>query len=370
MLTLRDDRRVVLTVDAGGTSFRFNAVQGGRAVLEPLRMPTLGDDLDRCLGQLLDGFEAVHQSTGRSAVALSFAFPGPADYAHGIIGDLPNLPAFRGGVALGPLLEERFGLPVFINNDGALFAYGEALGGLLPWVNGQLAAAGAPRRFGTLIGFTLGTGLGGGLVVDGRLLRGDNSAAAQVWTLRHPEQRGVFVEEGASIRAVRRVYAERAGLAPEHAPEPKVIAAIADGSADGDRDAAREAWRAMGAVAGDAIATAVAVMDGLVVLGGGLSAAAPHLLPALLEAMRGRLRWLDGREEPRLLARPYDLEDSRERAAFFQGEVRRIPVGPGGRTVPYDPLRRTGVGLSRLGTSEAMALGAYAFALEQLARID
>ena len=49
-----------------------------------------------------------------------------ADYAHGIIGDLPNFPGFRGGVALGPYLEHVFGIPVFINNDGNLFAYGEA----------------------------------------------------------------------------------------------------------------------------------------------------------------------------------------------------------------------------------------------------
>ena len=46
-------------------------------------------------------------------VAISFAFPGPADYPNGIIGNLPNLTAFRGGVALGPMLEEKFQLPVF-----------------------------------------------------------------------------------------------------------------------------------------------------------------------------------------------------------------------------------------------------------------
>jgi glucokinase len=65
-------------------------------------------------------------------VAISFAFPGPSDYPRGIIGDLGNLPCFRGGVALGPMLEDTFEIPVFINNDGDLFAYGEAIGGFLP----------------------------------------------------------------------------------------------------------------------------------------------------------------------------------------------------------------------------------------------
>ncbi len=78
-------------------------------------------------------------------VAISFAFPGPADYPAGIIGDLPNLPAFRGGVALGPMLEEKFGIPVFINNDGDLFVYGEAIAGFLPYVNGLLEAGRQPE---------------------------------------------------------------------------------------------------------------------------------------------------------------------------------------------------------------------------------
>jgi len=83
-------------------------------------------------------------------VAISFAFPGPADYPNGIIGDLGNFPAFRGGVALGPMLQEKFKLPVFINNDGDLFAYGEAIAGFLPEVNELLEKAGSPKHFSFL----------------------------------------------------------------------------------------------------------------------------------------------------------------------------------------------------------------------------
>ena len=161
MMRIFDDRRVVLTLDAGGTKFAFNAMRGGRLLLDPLALPSLADDLDASLGQLRKGFDAVFAATGREAAALSFAIPGPADYRSGIIGELVNLPGFEGGLALGPMLEDRYGLPVFINNDGDLFAYGEALGGLLPWVNQRLAEAGDQRRFRNLIGFTLGTGLVG-----------------------------------------------------------------------------------------------------------------------------------------------------------------------------------------------------------------
>ena len=95
-------------------------------------------------------------------MAISFAFPGPVDYPAGIVGDLGNLPGFRGGVALGPMLEDRFKLPVFINNDGDLFTYGEAICGFLPYVNERLKAAGSAKQYKNLFGVTLGTGFGAG----------------------------------------------------------------------------------------------------------------------------------------------------------------------------------------------------------------
>ena len=129
---LQRDSRVVMTLDAGGTNFRFSAMRGGVAVTETVARPSSGHDLELCLGTIVEGFSSVKAKCPEAPVAISFAFPGPADYPAGIIGDLRNLTGFRGGVALGPMLEERFQIPVFINNDGDLFAYGEAIAGLLP----------------------------------------------------------------------------------------------------------------------------------------------------------------------------------------------------------------------------------------------
>ena len=76
----------------------------------------------------------------RGFFALSTSLLRPADYPSGIIGGyLPNFPSFRDGVALGPYLEEIFKVPVFINNDGDLFAFGEATGGALPAINKRIA---------------------------------------------------------------------------------------------------------------------------------------------------------------------------------------------------------------------------------------
>src|SRR4029077_19676892 len=114
---LAQDERIVLTLDAGATHFRFSAFRGGRRITDTITLPSSGDDLERSLANLVEGFTSAKKLCPQPPVAISFAFPGPADYPNGIITDPPNLSAFRGGVALGAFLEDRFGLPVFINND-------------------------------------------------------------------------------------------------------------------------------------------------------------------------------------------------------------------------------------------------------------
>jgi glucokinase len=366
-MQLESDSRIVLTLDAGGTNFRFGAMRGGRPIIEGVHLPSNADHLDLCLANLVEGFETARARCPEPPVAISFAFPGPADYPNGIIGDLGNLPAFRGGIPLGPMLEEKFGIPVFINNDGDLFVYGEAIAGLLPHINSLLEKAGSPKRFKNLFGITLGTGLGGGIVRDGQLFIGDNSVASEVWTLRNKLDPQMNAEEGACIRAVRRVYAERTGTAFEETPEPKVIFDIAQGSAPGDEAAAREAFRRLGETAGDVMATALTLLDGIGVIGGGVSGAWPAFLPAMIDEMNSNFISPNGNAFRRMPAKTFNLEDAGQLEAFLRGESREVTIPGTNRTVLYDPLQRTGVGMSRLGTSEAVALGAYAYALQQLA---
>ncbi len=359
------DRRTVLTLDAGGTNLVFSAIRANKPVIEPITLPSDAGSLAGCLAQIVNGFERVKERLPSPPVAISFAFPGPADYPAGVIGDLPNLPAFRGGVALGPMLEEKFKIPVFINNDGDLFAYGEAIAGFLPRVNEQLAKAGSPKRYRNLFGVTLGTGFGGGIARDGELYIGDNAAGGEAWLLRNKLEPGVNAEEGCCIRAVRRVYAQQAGIAPEQAPEPKVIYDIGMGEAQGNRAAAQEAFRRLGEVAGDAIAQALTLLDGLVVIGGGVSGASRLFLPALVDAIND-VYHKPGGPQRRLIAGAFNFEDPAQREQFAKGETRVIAVPGSSRQVKYDPLQRTAVGISCLGTSEAVAIGAYAFALKKL----
>lgn len=362
------DSRIVMTLDAGGTNFRFSAVRSNEPVTETVAMPSNGDNLDRCLANIVEGFTAIKKQCPKAPVAISFAFPGPADYPNGIIGDLGNLPGFRGGVALGPMLEKQFGIPVFINNDGDLFVYGEAIAGFLPYVNGLLEKAGSPKRYKNLFGVTLGTGFGGGIVRDGELFVGDNSSAGEVWLLRNKLQPEMNAEEGASIRAVRRAFAEKAGIPFEEAPEPKDIFAIGRGKKPGNKEAAVEAFRRLGEVVGDAMAQALTLVDGLAVIGGGVSGSAPLFLSALVDELNSNYTGPGGNSFRRLVQVAFNLDDAAERRKFLKGATREITVPGTQRKLKYDPMARIGVGTSRLGTSEAVAIGAYAFALRQLDR--
>ena len=186
--------------------------------------------------------------------------------------------------------------------------------------------------------------------------------AAEAHLLRNLLAPGINAEEGASIRAVRRVYAEAAGIGVADAPDPAAIFEIGMGRAEGNAPAAREAFRRLGEVAGDVLAQALTLVDGLAVVGGGISGAHPLFLPAMVDAVNGQY---EGGLR-RLYARAYNLEDASQRDRFLRGEVREIGVPYSSRRIVYDPQARTAIGISRLGTSKAVAIGACAFALARL----
>lgn len=361
---LTNDSRIVMTLDAGGTNFAFSAIRGGKELIEPIILRAEPGDLAKCLRSLTEGFEKVRDALTGTPVAISFAFPGPADYAAGIIGDLPNFPAFRGGVALGPMLEEHFGIPVFINNDGNLFAYGEALTGVLPEINVRLRQAGSRKQYRNLLGVTLGTGFGCGVVLDGRLLSGDNGAGGDVWCLRNKKYPGLIVEESVSIRAVRHIYRQRSGDRFDLTPQE--IFEIAEGNKEGNREAALASFAELGEMAGDALSTAITLIDGIIVIGGGLAGASKYILPALRQEMDSTLSMLDGSRFNRLQMKVFNLDDPTEFKAFAKGEAVRIPVPGSTRMVDYDPLKRIGITFSRQGTNRSVAMGAYYYALNHL----
>jgi glucokinase len=365
-MTYKNDIRVVMTLDAGGTNLVFNAVQAEQEILEPITLPSQGENLEEVLGKIIDGFSQVQSKLMPKPVAISFAFPGPADFENGIIGDLQNLPFFKGGIALGPMLQEKFGIPVFINNDGDLFAYGEAIAGLLPEINKKLEESGNPKRYRNLFGATFGTGFGGGIVTRNGLLCGDNSSGGEINRMRNRSFKNWDTEESVSIRGLKREYANNTGLNIASCPEPRDIFEIGMGRIKGNQEAAIHAFEAFARDAADALANATTLIDGLVVIGGGLSGAYPLFLPKLVEEMNYPFDTMSGKPLERMEVVAYNLEDEGSLAYFLKSSSVEIPVPFTNLTVNFDPNKKIGVGISRLGTSKAVSIGAYAYALAKL----
>lgn len=363
------DNRIVITLDAGGTNLVFGAMRGCEYITEPIIYPSNAHDLDLCLDTMVKGFHEVIDSLDEKPVAISFAFPGPADYPNGIIGGyLPNFPSFRDGVALGPFLQNEFGIPVFINNDGDLFAYGEALCGALPDINRRLKEAGSKKQYNNLLGYTFGTGFGVGIVVNGQLNRGDNSCV-ETFCLPHKTKAGIIVEEGVAVRAIKRVYSEASGDY-NHNFDPKEICEIADGKRPGNVEAARKAFAEFGEIAGDSMAIAAQLIDGIIVIGGGITAARHWILPSLLNELRAKFSTLGGDTVNRVQMQVFSLDNPAEFEAFAKGNTKTVPVRGTNLTVEYDDMKRIGVTFSRLGASKAISAGAYAFALSKIDEND
>lgn len=359
------DNRIVMTLDAGGTNFVFSAMQANEEIVTPVCLESNADNLKKCLETIVKGFTQVKEALSEMPVAISFAFPGPADYLNGIIGDLPNLKAFRGGVALGPFLHEKFGIPVFINNDGDLFAYGEAIGGILPEINRKLSEYGSSKQFKNLLGVTFGTGFGGGFVTNGKLHLGDNGSGGDLWVFRHKKYRDCITEEGVGISAVKRMYDEFSGDL-KYDFSPKDIFDIASGTKKGNQEAAMKTFAEMGEEAGDTIAHAITLIDGLVVIGGGLTGAARFFIPSLMNELNGTIGKLNGETFSRLEMKAYNLDDEQEFELFLKGNSELVIVPGTTKMVNYDSAKRIGIAISKLGACRAISLGAYAFALNTL----
>jgi len=117
---------------------------------------------------------------------------------------------------------------------------------------------------------------------------------------------------------------------------------------------------------GDALANAVTLTDSIIVIGGGLANAWKLFSPSMFSVLNGKISSHGGGGVDRLEMKAFSLEDEDGRRAMAKGGLTKVKVPYTEKFVDYDPMKRIGVGLSRLGTSKAVSVGAYAYALSKL----
>jgi len=252
--------KVVLALDLGGTNARFAAVLPDGSILTRMRVrtPKAGDS-DQILKMIVDSFQTIRREVGKSyeAVAIAAAVPATISAADGVLAELPNLPALE-GVDIGGYLCEGLGLKTYLENDATAATIGEH------WM-------GASKGIDNVIGVTLGTGVGGGLIVNGLPLRGKDGTAGEIGHVcvepeGHPcgcGSRGC-VERYASGTAIIRM-AKEAGLKVASSWDVYQLAV------NGDKKAS-EIFATMGKYLGIVFAGLVNVLNPeMFVIGGGVS---------------------------------------------------------------------------------------------------
>jgi len=156
---------VIGAVDIGGTKIAVGIVDDSGKVLAKALAPTDPDDYSAGIEQIADMLRKTAASAGVKVSGIGIGSTGPVDPMRGEFGDVDFLPGWRGKSIVGDLAR-KFGVRVALENDADAAALAEA-----GW--------GAGRNRSRLICVTIGTGIGGGIVLDGKLYRGVDGA--------HPE---------------------------------------------------------------------------------------------------------------------------------------------------------------------------------------
>jgi glucokinase len=153
-------------VDLGGTKIQAVAVEGGK-VLGECRVLTPQSGATDVIAAIVDSIaESSRQAGGTPAdlVGTGIGSPGDVNILTGVVSDSANVPGFRHEVPLGPAVSEALGgVPVMVENDVRVAMLGEH-------------ERGAGRGYANALGVFVGTGVGGGLILDGQMLAGRGSA--------------------------------------------------------------------------------------------------------------------------------------------------------------------------------------------------
>ncbi len=264
----------VIGVDLGGTKI-YTALAGddGR-ILAELKIPTGAEKgLQDVVDGIVDSVERVQKNAAAvpgAVSTLALGAPGPLDTKRGIIHYAPNL-RWR-NVPIRQILEERIGIPVLLDNDANLAALGEHV-------------FGAGRGVTNMVYITVSTGVGGGLILGGKLYRGFTDGAGEIGhmtilpygPLCSCGNRGCLeaVASGTAIaREARELVARGAGqvilAAAEGNPGKINAAVVASAALGGDSEAVSIITGAAGSL-GIGIANILNLLNpSLVVLGGGV----------------------------------------------------------------------------------------------------
>lgn len=153
-------------IDLGGTNMRIGQVEGSALIKKESILCPAKASHEEILSQLN---ELIERNMTSKVTGIGIGVPSVVDAKHGIVYNVANIPSWK-EVPLKQLLEKRFLVPVYINNDSNCFTLGEKRFG-----------EGMP--YNDLVGITIGTGIGAGVVINNKLYGGRNTGAGEIGSL-------------------------------------------------------------------------------------------------------------------------------------------------------------------------------------------
>jgi len=256
---------LVFAVDLGGTHLRVALIDDGGRIFKQLKQETPKGDSALCIVNALVNAAQQWDSDKLPVVATSIMVPGAVDSEKAVVLQAPNLPSLV-NFELKAELEQRLGWPVFLENDANAAAVGEM------WM-------GAARCCRDVISVTLGTGVGGGVILDGKLWRGSHGSAGEIGHTTVDPFSGLKCKCGntgclelfASATAIVRMTRENLAMFPESPlkSEELTAAKVYDAGRNGD-ELALAVFRRFGMYLGIGLANLINLIDPqIIVISGG-----------------------------------------------------------------------------------------------------
>jgi glucokinase len=280
--------RKVIGVDLGGTKMLVGVVDEALDVHMRVHRAVLGLSQGDLIDAMVEAIDEARQELPE-VEAVGLGIPCLIDQRTGVAVIAVNLPIVN--LPIRQIMEERVGLPIFLDNDATLAALAEQ-------------RCGAAEGANDVVGLTIGTGIGGGLVLNGRVYRGNNGAASELGHMvvdaDGPPCQGQCPNRGCLEAVASGTAIGREGkLAAEQEPESALGAAVADGieitgevvtelGLEGD-EVARMVLGQIGSRLGVGLSNIVNIFDPeVIVIGGGAMAAGELLLGPAREELRRR----------------------------------------------------------------------------------
>jgi glucokinase len=264
------DRGIIIGIDLGGTKVLSGVVTpGGEVAGNPVRLLTLGHEAAELVtGRIIQSVEEALAGAGLALPeirGIGIGATGPLDPVTGTILDCPQLPTLL-NFPLKQTIEKYFNVPVLVNNDANCMVLGES-------------CYGAGRGHNTVVGLTLGTGLGCAIVINRKIYDGSTGTAAEIWM--SPYHDGT-IEDFISGAGVSRIYKSLAG-------SDRSSLDIFNLAKDGDPFALKT-WDEFGSHLAFPLAWVINMVDpDMVVIGGSIAAAFDFFSKAMEEKVR---KWI------------------------------------------------------------------------------